>query len=334
MLPPDLTAALNAELRGVAVRDVTAAVEGLSRRYRAKGTRADRGVRDKRDVLAYLAYRLPATYAAVAAALAAVREARPDWQPSALLDAGTGPGTAAWAATEIWPSLRRLVLLDRSPAMLAAGNRLAQHGLREALRDAEWHQCDLFDGEPLPHCDLVVAAYTLNELREGSRPEVVQRLWDAVTGTLVLIEPGTPDGFRMLQGSRLALVERGARTLAPCPHDRPCPLLGGERWCHFSARVERSRLHRQAKRAELGYEDERFAYVALTRAATRPVQARVVSHPHLGHGRIELELCSDDGVRRVVVGRHETELYHRVRRLRWGDAVDRDAPDDRQLGPG
>ena len=38
-------------------------------------------------------------------------------------------------------------------------------------------------------------------------------------------------------------------------------------WCHFTQRLQRSRAHKQVKGAELPFEDEKFAYVALTRAA-------------------------------------------------------------------
>ena len=37
-------------------------------------------------------------------------------------------------------------------------------------------------------------------------------------------------------------------------------------WCHFTQRLPRSRAHKQIKGAELPFEDEKFSYVALTRA--------------------------------------------------------------------
>jgi len=29
-------------------------------------------------------------------------------------------------------------------------------------------------------------------------------------------------------------LEHGIQPLAPCPHDKPCPVQGKERWCHFA----------------------------------------------------------------------------------------------------
>ena len=77
-------------------------VEALSAAYR--GERPARAARTPAQVAAYLAYRAPATFAAAAAVFRQVA-LQPGWRPRSLLDAGAGPGVAAWAAVEQWPSL-------------------------------------------------------------------------------------------------------------------------------------------------------------------------------------------------------------------------------------
>ncbi len=65
------------------------------------------------------------------ACLTALREARPDFRPASMIDAGAGPGTAAWAAASAFPSLSDVVLLDANAALmdlaktLMAGNETA-----------------------------------------------------------------------------------------------------------------------------------------------------------------------------------------------------------------
>lgn len=89
----------------------------------------------------------------------------------------------------------------------------------EPLQTARWIPSDLTDKNPLPaRAGLVSAAYVLNEVREEDRPAVLLRLWAAAEDVLLLIEPGTPEGFRQLRAARDCLLAQGAVLLAPCPH--------------------------------------------------------------------------------------------------------------------
>src|SRR5207244_3373275 len=97
--------------------------------------------------------------------------------------------------------------------------------------------------------------------------------------------------------ARDLLVAAGLRIAAPCPHSADCPIGPGTDWCHFSARVSRSSLHRQVKGGSLPYEDEKFSYVAAVHpearsAAPRPAAARVLRRPQIRKGQVLLELCT------------------------------------------
>ena len=104
-LPPLLRRNVDRVLSGVGLADLAAAAAALSQRYRSEQRDGNLRVRNERDALAYLAVRLPATYAAVRASFAAVVETRPDFAPKTVLDVGAGPGTALWAAADCWPGL-------------------------------------------------------------------------------------------------------------------------------------------------------------------------------------------------------------------------------------
>src|ERR1041384_5825297 len=104
-LPPPLRRAVDRALAGVSLADLAAAAAALSQRYRDERRDGKPCVGSHQDVLAYLAVRLPATYAAVRASLGAVAEVRPDFAPRTALDIGAGPGTAFWAAADCWPGL-------------------------------------------------------------------------------------------------------------------------------------------------------------------------------------------------------------------------------------
>lgn len=165
----------------------------------------------------------------------------------------------------------------------------------------------------LPRCDLVIAAYSLGEM--GAAP---RRLWEAAEVALVLIEPGTPRGFATIRAARDQLIAAGAHVAAPCPSNGPCPVTGDD-WCHFAARVERSSLHRRVKGGELGYEDEKFSYVALTRSPVERAGARVVRHPQNQPGLIVLETCTPEGLRSERVLKRDREAFRRARKTSWGD---------------
>src|SRR5690242_13217146 len=109
--------ALEAAVGGTPVADLAPAVERLIARYRSGDPApADAILASDVDVLAYAAYRMPATYAAVRAALTQVAQAVPGMSPQSLLDVGGGTGAAAWAATDALPSLASILVLDRVPS--------------------------------------------------------------------------------------------------------------------------------------------------------------------------------------------------------------------------
>lgn len=320
-LPEELQGAIRDVLGSLPPKRLATIAAELSGRYRSeREPSGSRLVRSREDALAYAAFRLPATYAAAEAALRQVDARLPDFRPTTLLDAGAGPGSAAWAATQIWPSIGNCTLLERDPDMAALGRRLQGEAASPALRRAAWRNQDLTQGVSDEPRDLVMAAYVLGELRAADRDALVAQLWAATNGVLLLVEPGTPQGFERIRHARDLLRAVGARTVAPCPHDGRCPIAGLD-WCHFSQRVARSALHREVKGGALGHEDEKFSYVAVARVAARASRARVIRHPQVHGGHIALELCAPDGLRRRIVARSDRERFRQARAIEWGAEV-------------
>ncbi len=225
-----------------------------------------------------------------------------------LLDVGAGPGVAAWAAAESWPSLRELTLVEVEPEMLAAG--------RELLPDANWVAGDVSQAQG--PADLVVASYVLGELHDPT--DAAAHLWRQSTDTLALIEPGTPTGYRRVVAVRAAVIDAGGQTVGPCPHDLACP-LGSDDWCHFAVRLARSRLHRQAKGVELGYEDEKFSYAALSRGIAPQAGARIIRQPQIRSGHVNLVTCERDGIHERTISRKQGARFKEAKGAAWGDAI-------------
>ena len=329
-LPAALRQGVETLLEGVPLPALRQAAHALSGRYRAETRDGRPHMGSDLAARAYLATRLPATYAAVRAALEAAAGARPDFSPKTLLDIGAGPGTMLWAAAEQWPGLDEATLLEASEPVRQVGMTLAAAG---PVAQARWLAGDATLGlEAMAPAELVTVAYVLDELAPAARPKLVARLWALTGGMLVIVEPGTPAGWRRILAARAQLVEAGGHLAAPCPHRGPCPLAAPD-WCHFSQRLARSRLHRLVKDADLPWEDEKFSYLAVSRRPAAPgaaVPARVLAPPRAGSGKVELKLCRPDGSAAAqLFSRRDGEMFRAARRCGWGDtletAVDRQA---------
>lgn len=317
-LPSALRAALDEILAGLALREVSPAAELLSRRYRSETRDGRLHLSSELAAKAYLATRLPATYAAIRSAMAAVADLRPAFAPRSLLDVGAGPGSALWAASDAWPGLASATLVEASAPIRVWGERLAEHA---AVASVRWQAEDFTAGLPAadPH-DLVTLAYVLSEISEAERDKLVARLWDLTADTLLVIEPGTPAGWQRILRARRQLLEAGAHFVAPCPHAHACPLAAPD-WCHFSRRVARTRLHRQAKQGVVPWEDEKFSYFVASRFPAPVPAARIIATPRQASGRTTLKLCTAEGTAEtVLVSRREGDAYREARRADWGDA--------------
>ena len=171
--------------------------------------------------------------------------------------------------------------------------------------------------------DLVVASYVLGELDD---PAVAATLWAQAGDTIAFVEPGTPAGYRRILAAREAVLAAGGHTVAPCPHDLPCPLQGAD-WCHFGVRLPRSRLHRRAKAVERGFEDEKFSYAVLSREPTARAAARIIRPPQLGRADVHFATCEPDGIQARTVSRRQGAAYRTARGTAWGDALEAQAAD-------
>ena len=316
-LPAELKAALDGKLRGFSRSDAAGRAASISKTYRDGGGSA--AIRSEADALAYALARMPATYAAVTASLNALVEIRPDFAPKTLLDVGAGPGTATWAAGEAFPSLQDFTLLDANDTLrtLALGLVTDSFRLREVNYERGEARATLKKADT---SDLVVASYMIGEISDAEQRALAELMWEKTRDTLLVVEPGTPAGYARIIALRDRLITVGAHVAAPCPHDGKCPLQMPD-WCHFTQRLQRSRAHKQVKGAELPFEDEKFAYVALTRVPVETRPARVLAQPAVTKIEITAKLCTPTGLVVTKVPRRAKADYASARRWRWGDAV-------------
>jgi ribosomal protein RSM22 (predicted rRNA methylase) len=327
-MPSSLRDCIDDALAGTTAASLTRNVERLIDTYRSGTTPLTPILASADDVLAYAAYRMPATYAVAGAALRQLHLGVPDLEPRTLIDFGAGTGAASWAACDVWPSLSNVTLLEQSAAAIGVGSRIMRHCSSAVLRGATWRQWRLSTIEAdAEKADVATAAYVLGELTEQQQVVLVTLLMQSAP-TVVVMEPGTPAGYARIIRARTALVDGGFTIVAPCPHEFGCPMLARGDWCHFAVRLDRSHLHRSVKAGELSYEDEKYSYVAATRGPVHRPAARILRHPQLRKGLVSLELCTASGAAaEQLISKSQGAVYKAARNARWGDPWPRVPPE-------
>lgn len=319
-LPDELLQAIERKAESVQFKALKAGSLAISNDYRS-GRNSHRGFCDPAKMLSYLATRMPATFGACSAVFKEIRARLPHYPCQALMDLGAGPGTASWAALNVFSELSQLYLIEKEPDAIKIGQELSQNSFSIAWNQAIWEQASLELSFEIPPADLAVLSYSYGELEKNAAQSLLERLWERQIALIAVIEPGTPKGFERIREVREFALQKGAFLVAPCPHASVCPMSSG--WCHFRTRIERTRLHRQLKEATLGYEDEKFSYLvyAHPKINVEPslVAGRVVGFPYKGSGHVRLPLCTMNGtLKEELITRRDRDLYRQARDAEWG----------------
>ncbi|MBI2706730.1 MAG: hypothetical protein HYX35_00175 [Proteobacteria bacterium] len=314
-LPLQLSNAIDRELAPLSPDKLREACFELTQRYR-QGLAIETQLHRQ----AYIAARLPATYGAIRQVF---RRTEPFLNSiQSLLDLGAGTGSLAWAAADALPHLQRITLFEKDVELLRLGQHLTQNNL-DPLQLA-WCRDDITQAEIFPSHDAVVLSYVLNELSSKEQVHLLERAYQATDQLLILLEPGTPQGFGNLLNARNLLLKLGAYSVAPCPHLAPCPLAPafkeGKDWCHFSVRIPRGKYHRRAKEGALPYEDEKYTYLVISPQPVPLPKGRIIKAPLRKTGHVILDLCTEKGdLKRVISSKSDGEVYTKARDSEWGD---------------
>jgi ribosomal protein RSM22 (predicted rRNA methylase) len=319
-LPAELQDAIQRETEKADRRKLAQATAQLTEHYKA-GDFSTPAVATEAHRAAYLAVRMPATYAAISRVFAEIKLRAPQAEIASLLDLGAGPGTTLFAAAEQFPHLERATLVESDSGWLSFGKRLAEQSVSPIVQQAQWLMQDLRSGLASEAHDLVVISYTLGELSQAAAEAVLNKAWKCAGKFFVLIEPGTRRGFAAIDAARSSLIANKAAILAPCPHHFACPMATAGDWCHFSQRVERTSQHRHLKGGALGYEDEKFSYLVAAKNSLPSSGARIVRHPGKHSGHVQLALCTIQGkTENHTITRSSKEAYKRARKAEWGES--------------
>lgn len=316
-LPKQLQLAIEKMMQHCGLNHLMTAREDLSERYR-QGTREHALMDNEAHRTSYALTRMPATFAAIMKVFAAMKKLAPDLKIEHLLDMGAGPGTASWAAVESFSELQSSTLIERDASLIEMGKKFIQNTDFAHSCAANWHIADLTQPLDIEPKDLVIFSYSIGELPTVIVPSLLDQAWKLAKKALIIVEPGTPIGFKRILAIRSHLLQLGAYLLAPCPHHESCPLSESD-WCHFSARVERTAYHRLLKSGTLNYEDEKFSYLVFTKEKYPLPASRILRHPLQRSGHTLLTLCTPKGIENRTISKRTKEAYKEAKKADWGD---------------
>ncbi|SPO41509.1 uncharacterized protein PSFLO_06991 [Pseudozyma flocculosa] len=173
---------------------------------------------------------------------------------------------------------------------------------------------------------LALSAFALSHMtHDRNRSDAVQSMWDSGAAVLVLIDHATPRGFASIAAARAQLLQLGSNdgdgvhVVAPCPHDRPCPLLhpfsissaahavvgtqpsqkDRQPICSFTSRLVTPSFLRKTRHSKRNEEDVEYSYVVVRRGARPGLETEA-------RRRMELQPEADSAVG------YETHLHSLV----------------------
>jgi ribosomal protein RSM22 (predicted rRNA methylase) len=266
----------------------------------------------KEDVDAYLMGRLPLTFAVLESLFQQISSLFSE--KVTIIDYGSGPGTALLALHSAWPDkIIDYIGVEEKQPMIDAASYLAKClGM-----NADFIKSHVVKA-PEKKANLAVISYLLNELddSEGFLNKILHE-----HQSILIIEPGTPDGTERILKMRALAISSGFHVVYPCPHQMSCPMPKGK-WCHFYKRVERTRALRQIKQAQLGYEDEKYMYLFLSKEFVGAQQGVIVDTPKVFPHKIEMNVCSAQGqFEKVDILKKDKEMFKKGKKLSWGDFI-------------
>lgn len=298
----------------------------ISLRYRDQNLNPSSLSFGKEEVSAYIGARMPATMAAIGAVLERLCEERPLFSAKSFLDLGSGPGSFLWAFLEKFQTFERGVLWERNPFFLEILDLFLKTGESavESLKNVEIVPKNILEShwnEDQELFDLVSLCYVLSEILPKAHHSLLEKAWMKTRDVLILIEPGTPDGFLNIRRARHFLKQQGGFFCAPCSHQNLCPLENTKDWCHFKIRLKRSVDHKRLKSASLPYEDEKYAYLIVQKTPLHrnSSDGRILKSPLKRRGHVIFDVCTQKGEERFTVSQKTSDLYKEAQKKEWGD---------------
>jgi len=303
---------------------------------------SDQGiVYDQNTALAYLQRKVPHTFGVAARILTELRYRLPTFKPKTFLDFGAGLGSGSWAFYDVYREFDKIVAVEPAVPMRKLGKFLTEDLEKIAWFDSLARLINMHDMDGL--FDVVYCGYVIEEAKNPeARALIIETLWQRVRpgGVMILVEPGSPKGFRFVHDFRQWILEKPrdeASIIAPCPHHKACPQAKPLNvWCNFEQAIAKYPNNVFTKtKAQPTIDHEKFSFMVVRKGGeAKPVEEcetpaeksfhwpRMVRPAIKRHKHIILDVCNTEGEieRRVIAKSHGEEGgYNLAKKVRWGD---------------
>ena len=318
-LPNLLEYAIEKETEKYNIKDLKESALNLSKRYMDKNRTGDTFLKTDLDVISYSVIRMPATYSAIKTCLEKIKELI-DFEINSLLDIGSGTGAAEWAALECF-DINDIVCLEREKTMRDLSKKYFSYS--EEFKNIKFIEADILNENLNISKDLCILSYMINELSEENRLKVIDKVLNCTNKVLLIVEPGTPEGFENVRKIRDYVFENGYEIIAPCTNfNGRCDITVGD-WCASNVRVQRTKIHKYLKDADVGYEDEKFSYIAINMSKTKlnfnNDLKRILRHPKIQNGRVEVKYCLQGEIKEEIITKKNKDEFKKIKKRNIGD---------------
>lgn len=302
---------------------------------------------DQNYTVAYLSRKFPSDYASSVKVFSELSNRLPDFIPTNFLSVGSmlGAHNLGFHTAFDPQSEFSYFLVEPNPFL----RRLCRYLMEPYnTENTKVHFASSLVELP-PRTPFHFSVVTLSRLLfEATSPMEAVRLletaWERVAkgGLLVIFQPGSPRGFRMIHDTREWFrnekKEGTWRFVAPCSHNGVCPLSKkADWWCNFEQKAERYQKEVLPGKKTKNFDYERFSYIVILKESqdekSDPVPkkdvaaesfkwSRVIRPAIKRSGHAIMDLCTPEGeFKRLIVSRSDGQKagWRRAKKIKWGD---------------
>lgn len=316
-LPIEIKRYIENKLNITNKNDLQNNAKAISLSYRTNEGKGKRLIKNENEAIAYAISRMPATYGAVYESLKNSLEIySPDIRTVA--DIGAGTGAATIAVNELL-KVEKIECFERENSMQEIGKNIFKN-YSDLSDKTNWRKLDVCSDEITEKYDLVVTSYMLNEISDKQKDSIIEKLWDISTKMLLIVEPGTMQGYKNIMNAKKKIIEMGGKIIAPC-RNTECKLPKDD-WCNFSCRVQRTKIHKELKDGDVPYEDEKYIYLSASKETINKTdKMRILRHPKINSGFVKIKVCNDDEIREITITKKDKDRFKIARKSKAGDLI-------------